>query len=143
MDVNTLALKDILIYEAYDTSTLLSKKRAFSTEEAQHGSRIHPSHLARPNSIDASSFSRKCKKPEAYMEPIQKDAISVLKTSTIKKMLERLLTEKHLPKHELAATLAVTMEELDDLLTQSVVCSEIALKISLPLTKLYCKTKWA
>lgn len=59
----------------------------------------------------------------------------------IQKMLHRFLSEKQMPREQLAETLEITAKELEQLLTKKA-NSELINKIELPLIKLYCATKF-
>lgn len=64
-----------------------------------------------------------------------------LHADTTRKMLNRFLTEKRVSKEELSKILGVSAKEIE----QFFICeasSELISRVSLPLAKLYCETKW-
>ena len=66
---------------------------------------------------------------------------SYLNTKTTKKMIQRFLIEKKMPKEELVEILGITTENLEQLFSQEA-APELLSKINLPIISLYCKTKW-
>jgi len=59
----------------------------------------------------------------------------------MQRMIERFLTEKHIPIEQLAKNLGIDTIKLKRF--SVVTYKNVAAKICLPLIKLYCKTKWA
>ncbi|EKE01117.1 MAG: hypothetical protein ACD_21C00209G0001 [uncultured bacterium] len=64
-----------------------------------------------------------------------------LSAETVRKMILRFLSEKHIPKQKLAKILGITEESLLQLCFSEFSTALIS-KINLPLVKLYCKTKF-
>jgi hypothetical protein len=64
-----------------------------------------------------------------------------LPIGTIRKMIWRVLTEKHLSEEKLAHTLGVTIKNLKQLYSEDPPLT-LTSKINLPLIKLYCATKF-
>jgi hypothetical protein len=64
-----------------------------------------------------------------------------LKAETAQKMLYRFLDEKKISKEDLAKTMGVTVNDIRKICSNTA-SIEVILKISLPLIKLYCKTKF-
>jgi hypothetical protein len=56
-------------------------------------------------------------------------------------MIYRFLTEKKMPKQNLAEVLEVTVKGLNQLCSKEA-SQALILKVNLPLVKLYCKTRF-
>lgn len=65
-----------------------------------------------------------------------------LHISTVKKMLQRFLTEQGMSKEELAAALKITVWNLEQLFSSNAPPPRLLSKVNMPLIKLYCSTKW-
>ncbi|CAL7964430.1 hypothetical protein GAMM_90025 [Gammaproteobacteria bacterium] len=75
------------------------------------------------------------------MNAIRKKNNSYLSIEIIQKMLHKFLVEKNMTKEELAQEMAISVEELEQLLCNKNT-SILIPKINLSLIKLYCKTRW-
>ena len=71
----------------------------------------------------------------------EKNNNTYLSIEVIQGMLHGFLTEKNMPKEKLAQEIAISVEELEQLLCNKNT-SLLIPKINLSLIKLYCKTKW-
>ena len=71
----------------------------------------------------------------------EKNNNAYLSIETIQGMLHGFLTEKNMPKEKLAQEIAISVEELEQLLCNKNT-SILIPKINLSLIKLYCKTRW-
>ncbi len=57
-------------------------------------------------------------------------------------MLKRFLEEKGMSKEELAVVLKITVKSLERLFVGHDIPSTLLAKITLPLARLYCGTRW-
>lgn len=64
-----------------------------------------------------------------------------LRIEVIRKMICRFLTEKKMPKQNLAEALGITVKGLNQLCSKRA-SQALMLKVNLPLVKLYCKTRF-
>ncbi len=71
----------------------------------------------------------------------QENDVTYLSIETIQEIFNKFLVEKNMTKEKLAQEIAITVEELEQLL-----CNEntslLTHKVNLPLIKFYCETKW-
>lgn len=70
-----------------------------------------------------------------------KSADNCLCTEVIQKMIYRFLSEKKMPKQNLAEALEITVRSLNQICSKEAP-QALIFKINLPLVKLYCKTKF-
>ena len=67
-----------------------------------------------------------------------------LEIKVIRKMLNRLLSEKKMRHEELARAINITAEELNQLLflEETRISKDLIVKVNLPLIQFYCETRW-
>ena len=70
-----------------------------------------------------------------------KNTDDCLRIEVIQKMIYRFLTEKRMPKQNLAEVLEITVKSLNQLCSKGA-SQALILKVNLPLVKLYCKTRF-
>lgn len=80
-------------------------------------------------------------KEQSISQEFAKKSSIYLNVGTMYEMVQRFLTEKKMSKKELAEILKISIKNLERILSRKNL-SKLKPKISLPLIRLYCGTKW-
>jgi hypothetical protein len=81
-------------------------------------------------------YSHSCSTPF-----LSNKGVTYLNLGNVQKMIKRFLDEKGMSKEELADVLEITVKSLERLFSDNLP-SGLLPRVSLPLARLYCGTKW-